>query len=197
LRVRPDGCLRLTVPRGGSIAAGLRFAAGERAWIEREWHRVQAGLADWADGSVVWFRGEQPGLVIEAGGVRLGALVVPAPRQGEGVRSTVEGFLRALAREELTARATHLAAVHGRPCRRVTVRNQRSRWGSCSPRGAVALNWRLIQMPPAVADYVILHELAHLGHPNHSAAFWREVAAICPGWRDAERWLRTHGRELF
>ena len=59
------------------------------------------------------------------------------------------------------------------------------------------LNWRLIQMPPAVADYVILHELVHLEHPNHSRRFWRGVERVCPEWRAAERWLRRHGRELL
>ena len=80
---------------------------------------------------------------------------------------------------------------------RVSIRNQRSRWGSCSSRGAIALNWRLIQMPAEVSDYVILHELMHLREPNHSRQFWREVAAVCDGWRDAERWLKLHGRALL
>jgi predicted metal-dependent hydrolase len=80
---------------------------------------------------------------------------------------------------------------------RVTVRDQRSRWGACSAKGAITLNWRLVQMPPEVADYVMLHELAHLRQPNHSRKFWREVAAICEHWRAAEQWLRRHGKELM
>jgi predicted metal-dependent hydrolase len=78
----------------------------------------------------------------------------------------------------------------------VTVRNQRSRWGACSPSRAISLNWRLIQMPPSVSDYVIFHELMHLKQPNHSRRFWREVEKVCAWWREAERWLRKHGREL-
>lgn len=107
--------------------------------------------------------------------------------------------LRALAAETLPARCLELAARHGEAhrVRRVSVRNQRSRWGSCSTRGTIALNWRLIQMPPEVADYVILHELMHLRQPNHSRAFWREVASVCDHWREAERWLRHHGRSLL
>jgi predicted metal-dependent hydrolase len=81
--------------------------------------------------------------------------------------------------------------------RGVSVRNQRSRWGACSPSGMITLNWRLIQMPLSVADYVILHELTHLDHPNHSRRFWRAVAASCPWWRQAEAWLRRHGKELL
>jgi predicted metal-dependent hydrolase len=79
----------------------------------------------------------------------------------------------------------------------VRVRDQQSRWGACSGKGAITLNWRLVQMPPDVADYVMLHELAHLRQPNHSRRFWREVDRLCPSWRDAERWLRAHGRELL
>lgn len=105
--------------------------------------------------------------------------------------------LRALAADVLPARCLELAARHGLTVTRVTIRNQRSRWGSCSTRGVISLNWRLMQMPAFVADYVILHELMHLRQPNHSRAFWREVAAVCAEWREAERWLRRHGRELL
>lgn len=93
---------------------------------------------------------------------------------------------------ELPARLRELAARHGFEAGRVTVRDQRSRWGSCSPRGDISLNWRLVTMPDAVRDYVILHELAHLREPNHSRRFWRVMSRICPDWREARRWLRDH-----
>jgi predicted metal-dependent hydrolase len=73
------------------------------------------------------------------------------------------------------------------------VRNQRSRWGSCSPRGTISLNWRLIQAPPNVRDYIILHELCHLRQMNHSDRFWREVASVCPDYQRAELWLKRNG----
>jgi predicted metal-dependent hydrolase len=74
------------------------------------------------------------------------------------------------------------------------VRNQRTRWGSCSPRGVVSLNWRLVQVPEAVRDYVILHELAHRRHMNHSERFWDEVRRLCPDFEVSERWLRENSR---
>ena len=98
---------------------------------------------------------------------------------------------------ELPARCLDLSATCGLPVTRVYVRNQRSRWGACSPKRVITLNWRLIQMPPEVSDYIIIHELMHLKQPNHSRRFWREVDAACSWWRAAERWLRTHGRELM
>jgi len=73
------------------------------------------------------------------------------------------------------------------------VGSQRTRWGSCSPSGRVSLNWRLVQMPPPVRDYVLLHELAHLKHPDHSSRFWREVERLCPWYREARAWLGEHG----
>ena len=79
----------------------------------------------------------------------------------------------------------------------VTIRNQRSRWGSCARNGNITLNFRLVQMPAHVRDYVLLHELMHIRQQNHSRRFWRLVEAVCPGFRDAERWLRTTGRTLF
>jgi predicted metal-dependent hydrolase len=82
------------------------------------------------------------------------------------------------------------------PARRVTVRNQRSRWGSCSRHGTISLNWRLIQTPTHVQDYIILHELCHLREMNHSARFWREVERVCPNSAAAERWLNQHSALL-
>jgi len=115
----------------------------------------------------------------------------------DDVRPAVERDLRALAHAEVVPRLHALAAQHGIAIGRVTVRNQRSRWGSCSPRGDIALNFRLVQMPAAVCEYVLLHELMHVRQPNHSVRFWRLVERVCPGFRAAERWLRTEGRALF
>jgi predicted metal-dependent hydrolase len=90
-----------------------------------------------------------------------------------------------------------LAGLHHLPVQRVTVRNQRSRWGSCSRRGTISLNWRLVQTPCFVRDYLVLHELAHLKEMNHSKRFWGEVARLCPDYPEAERWLKQHSRLLM
>jgi predicted metal-dependent hydrolase len=174
LRVDPAGALRLTVPRGASISEGLRFAARQADWIARERARQQARAVPWTATTEIWFRGER----------------VPAG-------DLTEASLAALAARELPARVMELAEQQGVQIARVSVRNQRSRWGACSPRRAITLNWRLIQMPPSVVDYIIFHELAHLRHANHSHRFWREVERMCAWWRDAERWLRRHGREIL
>jgi predicted metal-dependent hydrolase len=197
LRMTTDGALRLTVPRGASVAGGLAFAKGQGAWIAREQERRLARNRAWDDGGLVWFRGERVPLLMGDTIVTFGAESLARPKGGESLRGAFEARLRTIASAELPARCTDLARQHNVDVIRVTIRNQRSRWGSCSSRGAIALNWRLVQMPADVSDYVILHELMHLRQPNHSRRFWREVAAVCDGWRAAEKWLRTYGRELL
>lgn len=100
------------------------------------------------------------------------------------------------ARHELPARLTELATRHGLTVARVSIRNQRTRWGSCGRDGHISLNWRLVLMPPDVRDYVLVHELMHLRRLDHSRAYWKLVAAACPGYREARQWLRTHGESL-
>lgn len=197
LRMTAEGGLRLTVPRGGSIEGGFAFAKKQGDWIARERARRQAQAGPWTDGTTVWFRGARLPLVVDAAAIAFANECIPRADAAADVRVTFEAHVRTLATVELPPRCRDLARDHGLTIGRVSVRNQRSRWGSCSSRGAIALNWRLIQMPPEVSDYVILHELMHVREPNHSRQFWREVASVCAGWREAERWLCAHGRELL
>jgi hypothetical protein len=139
----------------------------------------------------ILFRGQwqpvkmDPEGVVWVGGDRVGRLSEARPLQ-----AATERYLWALARRELPSRVFALAEVHGFQPRRVSVRNQRSRWGSCSRRGTISLNWRLIQTPDWVRDYVILHELAHLRHMNHSRAFWQQLADVCPNYLQAKAWIK-------
>lgn len=112
-------------------------------------------------------------------------------------REEQDALLRARARRELPAALLDLAAKHHVSVRRVSVRNQRSRWGACSPSGTITLNWRLIQTPDFVREYVLLHELMHRREMNHSRKFWRLVAAVCPRFEEARRWLRHEGKTLW
>lgn len=103
---------------------------------------------------------------------------------------------RQQAARDLPPRLLELAAAHGLTVSRVSVRNQRSRWGSCGRDGHICLNWRLVLMPSWVRDYVIVHELMHLRQMDHSPAYWQLVAAACPDYQKARRWLRDHGTSL-
>jgi predicted metal-dependent hydrolase len=108
-----------------------------------------------------------------------------------------EPALRTRALKELPAALLALARTHDITVTRVSVRNQRSRWGACSARGSITLNWRLILVPDFVREYVMIHELMHRRELNHSRRFWRHVAAACPRHLEARRWLRTDGQHLF
>ena len=158
IRVRPDGVVRVTIPRWGSRKEAQLFADAQRSWIDNQLARWQTERA------------------------RANALVPPEVRKQ----------LVARARRELAARLLELASEHGLTVSRISIRNQRWRWGSCSPSGHICLNWRLVTMPEWVRDYVLIHELMHLKRMDHSRKFWKLVAAACPEYRDARAWLREH-----
>ena len=154
----------------------------------------------WTHGSSILLDGIAVSIAISgtaAGPVaRYGDRVVRVTNAAD-VRREIERDMRQLARERLVPRLHELAARHGLSVSRVTIRNQRSRWGSCSRARAIALNFRLVQMPPDVCDYVLIHELMHLRQQNHGPRFWALVERACPDYREAERWLRVKGRSLF
>ena len=91
----------------------------------------------------------------------------------------------------------HFAPLIGVTYGRITIRNQRTRWGSCSSRGNLNFNCLLMLTPPEVIDYVVVHELCHRKEMNHSGRFWNEVARILPGYAEQEKWLKTHGNEIM
>ena len=122
---------------------------------------------------------------------------IAADRAGQHEPPPSRDELRALiarARSELPPRLLHLAAANGLTVSRVSIRNQRWRWGSCNRNGHICLNWRLVTMPEWVRDYVLIHELMHLKRMDHSPKFWKLVAAACPNYQDARRWLRRAPR---
>ena len=199
LRLRPDGAARVAIPRGGSASEAKRFAERNAAWLEKQ--LVQQATRPrnpqaWGIGTEILVRGEAGRLEAsaegQAGTVRFAGEVAQVPDLSADLRPAVELHLRELAARELPARVFELAALHRFAVSRVTVRSQRSRWGSCSRRGTISLNWRLVQTPASVRDYIVFHELAHLREMNHSRRFWSEVEEMCPGYREAERWLKNH-----
>ncbi len=203
LRVEPDGGVRATIPRGGSRAQAVRFVREKIDWIQRERYRaaVQQAAGGWVREDRVLLDGHEwpvtPATAGQPGAVRFAdhEVRVPNPAAGAaGLVKAIETYLRRLAASALPRRLLDLAAPLGLQVAGVTVRDQRSRWGSCSPSGRISLNWRLIQVPPSVRDYVLLHELAHLHHPDHSRRYWKELERICPWHREARAWLRASAR---
>ncbi len=203
LRLAREGGVVVTMPRGASQREAMQFVNHHRGWIsEQRAKRADAvGHAnEWRAGMRILFRGEEAVLRIERLHGR--PLVVFADQRvfiadaTMNLRRPVEARLIALAREELPRRTRELADRFAIAITRATVRNQSSRWGSCSESGEISLNWRLVQAPARVRDYLIIHELMHRREMNHSIRFWRHVAAACPEWHGAETWLNAHAVDL-
>ena len=195
LRLRADGLARLTVPRHGSATEAWQFAHRQRAWLERQLQRFSRHPSlprEWPVGTEILFRGERVKIEADENTIRFGSESIPGGDAGGDLRSSIEKRLRSLAEKELRARILEFAALHELTVRRVTVRAQSSRWGSCSSGGVISLNWRLVQTPLFVCDYIILHELMHLRQMNHSARFWKEVEQACPDYRRAKLWLKEN-----
>ena len=111
-------------------------------------------------------------------------------------RKALESRYKEAARSYIPKRAAYYNTITGGTYKRISIRDQKTRWGSCSSKGTLSFNWRLMLAPPAILDYVVVHELCHLTHMNHSKAFWQAVEAAYPDYRNARKWLKEHGREL-
>jgi len=203
LRLRPDGAARVTIPQGGSAGAAHDFAKRNLSWLEQQLLRQAARPnhpRQWLIGTEILFRGElaKPEADVNSAGnhIRFAGESLKVADVTSDLRPAIERYLRRRAAGELPPRVLELAAQQQLTVRRVTVRNQRSRWGSCSRRGRISLNWRLIQTPDFVRDYILLHELMHLREMNHSPRFWREVKRVCPNYETAERWLKQNASLL-
>ena len=192
----------LTMPIRGSLREAKAFAERNGGWIAARLKRLPQAIA-FADGLELPLR-DVPHRITHRPGVRgtvwteagddMPLLCVagdPAhlPRR-------VRDYLKREARRELEAASRKYAAMLGVTVKRVVVRDQVSRWGSCTSAGLLSYSWRLILSPPHVLNYLAAHEVAHLVEMNHSRRFWRVVARICPEWQSAKGWLNAHGTAL-
>ncbi|MEM7376259.1 MAG: YgjP-like metallopeptidase domain-containing protein [Pseudomonadota bacterium] len=175
LQYCPDAGLSLVVPKRVTVAEAEAFLRAQHAWIAR-CHAADAHGLD---------RPRRAPRCPDR---------VDLPATGESVvvaepldALELQALVQARARRALPGWVARLSEQTGLVASRVSVRNQRSRWGSYSSRGTVSLNWRLVLLTPQMVDYVILHELAHSQHLNHSAAFWRVLESVCPGARARDR----------
>jgi len=188
-----DGRVTLTLPNGVGDGEALEFATTKRAWIHRHLEARQDDIVV-DHGTTLTLEGAAWRIV--PGGSRrvvmkTGEIAVPAPA---GPR--LKAFLRTLARDRLVAACDRYADALGRPYGRITLRDTRSRWGSCSSQGRLMFSWRLILAPPQVLTYVAAHEVAHLAEMNHSAAFWANVTRLYGDYAEARSWLRKNGAAL-
>ncbi len=188
----------VTMPPRVSRSQALDFARKSSRWIGE---RLKSEPADrpLRTGEAIVIRGESR-LILYSGSRRgtvalTEAAVIVSGDEAHLARRLVD-WLKAQAKRDLVTASEFYAAAMGVKFNRLSVRDQKSRWGSCSSDGTLSYSWRLILAPPFVLDYVAAHEVAHLKHMNHSRNFWRLVLTHCPYAGRAKSWLKAHGAEL-
>jgi predicted metal-dependent hydrolase len=203
LRLHANKTVVVTVPRQGTKKFARQFVTSRKSWLEKQWRILEARKLppqDLRPGMEILLHGRAVVLEVHPRGaaweLRAGPERTLLPNPDGNLRPALERHLRAAAKAFLVQRAQELAGRHRSVIRRVVIRNQKSRWGSCSCQGTISLNWRLIQLPEQVRDYIIIHELMHLRQLNHSPQFWAEVAEACPGYRAAEEWLKLNSGQV-
>ena len=204
LRLGDGGRAVLTVPEYGKPDEARAFLDRNSAWLEARLNRAPKGPALCRRGADPFTRcrahdpfatGRVRGTVVpdELDGMKV--LYVPGAPEHLGRRLT--DWLKEQAKADLhDCVGVHAANLGVRPTG-MSLRDQSSRWGSCSSRGRLNFNWRLIMAPPFVLDYVAAHEVAHMREMNHSPAFWAEVERTLPDYAKGRAWLKSHGRELM
>jgi predicted metal-dependent hydrolase len=204
LRIHPtDRAAILTMPPRGTIAEAREFAKMHGGWIAARLGRLPKA-APFQSGTVIPLRG-LPHRIVHRAGER-GTVWSETRDSGEKILCVagdpdftdrrVHDFLKREARKDLQKASLEYAQMLGVKVRRVSIRDQSSRWGSCTSAGSLSFSWRLILAPPFVLDYLAAHEVAHLVEMNHSPRFWRVVGRICPSVERAKRWLDTYGNDL-
>jgi hypothetical protein len=193
----------LTMPPRGSLREAKEFAQKHGGWIAARMHRLPQAVP-FTDGTIVPLRGVEHRIVHRSGvrgtvwtetsghGTPLLCVAGDAPHVGRRVGD----FLRREAARDLDVASRRAADAFGVAIKRISVRDQSSRWGSCSTTGLLSYSWRLILAPPFVLDYLAVHEVAHLIEMNHSPRFWRLVHGACGDAGRAKAWLDVHGTDL-
>lgn len=195
LRISPKGPV-LTIPKRASLKDARDFAIRKESWV-RDRLLAQPARRNLAEGGEILIEG-QPRRIIQGTGRRCNltgdSLAVPGTPDTHPAR--IKAFLKERARATLLAACEKYAGELGRPFSKITLRDTRSRWGSCTSTGGLMFSWRLIMAPPDVLDYVAAHEVAHLVEMNHSDRFWRIVSDLDPDWQQSRDWLKRHGGML-
>jgi hypothetical protein len=193
----------LTMPPRGSLKEARAFAERHGGWIAARLGRLPAAVP-FRHGTIVPIRGLDHRIDHRRGargtvwseaapdGMRLLCVAGEAPHVGRRITD----HLKREAKRDLEAASRRYAAQLGIVVKRVSIRDQASRWGSCSATGVLSFSWRLVLAPPFVLDYLAAHEVAHLIEMNHSPRFWRTVLGICPDTKRAKAWLDAHGADL-
>ncbi len=204
-----DGKVEVTKPPYVPVEEVNKFVGSNRDWILERLREQKKVWGEMSPGVKLPYRGRRLVLkpfVIGCGQIRIdykdGVVYLYLPRsiseeeRQERIYQKLRWWYRKRAREVFTERLGHFAAIMNLKYNRLRVKDQKTRWGSCSRKGNINLNWRLILAPSSVIDYVIIHELLHLKHMNHSADFWKDLAGFLPDYKLQRNWLKENGKKL-
>jgi len=191
-----DGAISLTMPKYATLGEAMRFAHEQEGWMRKHLAKQLNPIALTVGGSVL-FDGEYRRIEQGTGrAVRFedGAFMVPG--KTDKTAAKLRAYFKTMARERMVAASVHYADLLERRIGRVTLRDTRSRWGSCTSDGNLMYSWRLIMAPREVQAYVAAHEVCHLIEMNHSDAYWALVASIFPDYKARRGWLKNNGSIL-
>lgn len=190
-----DGVARLSLPKRGSLKAAKQFLLEQEAWLRTHIGKTPERVVI-SEGLTVSLFGE-PFLLKTHSKSRVtlapDTLFLPETRPAG---QALEGFIKARAKSVITKLADADSRALGKPFNKISLRDPRSRWGSCNTENNLMFSWRLMLAPPEVLRYVVAHEVAHLSEMNHSSAFWAEVAGLMPSFEAPRRWLKSNGGQL-
>jgi predicted metal-dependent hydrolase len=208
LEIRAETGLTVVVPRKYTMQQVEDLLKEKSRWIQRHLQpsvpvqmalfRKEAGHGDrlpYMGGNLQLFirqNGQRPGTAVMEGG----SLYINPGTGSSRIPRLLEKWYRAQALEVFIAKADAFKEKMGVKYKAILIRGQKTRWGSCAPSGNLTLNWKLLFAPERIIDYVIIHELAHLRHMNHSRQFWSMVESYCPRWREYRKWLSHHEEEM-
>ncbi len=191
-----DGSISLTVPKYAVMSEALRFARDQEGWMRKHLAKQLKPLTLDIGGSVL-FDGEYRRIEQGTGrAVLFDGEVLLVPGASDKVSTKLKAYFKTMARERMVSASIHYADLLDKPIGRITIRDTRSRWGSCTSDGNLMYSWRLIMAPKAVQAYVAAHEACHLIEMNHSDAYWSLVSTIYPDYKTHRMWLKKNGSLL-
>ncbi|AGI69564.1 DUF45-family protein [Octadecabacter antarcticus 307] len=193
---RLDGRATLTLPHRVPEREGLAFLYEREAWLRGHLAAIEPDVQVQIGGTVLLRGAELPLVAGDVKRARLVSGVLVLPDDPAKTAKRVAAFLKLRARDALADASDRYSQALGKPYGRISLRDTRSRWGSCSSAGDLMYSWRLIMAPPEVLNYVAAHEVAHLQHMDHSPRFWAAVERLYPTHKECRTWLRTHGGAL-
>jgi len=210
ITVKPDGTIRVAAPKGTAAKTVQDWVTSKSKWIaaklaEVELANRQVVERSYQSGEEFSYLGrpmrlelfDPPQQAKTKVRFREGTIQITCPDcSPAAVKAALETWYRWAAGRYIRARVGHYQSQVGGKLGRITIREQKTRWGSCSAQGNLNFNWRIMMAPPEIIDYLVVHELCHLVHLNHSPSFWNLVASIIPDYKARKDWLRKNGHQL-